>query len=200
MISGKRIIRKMRLNNKVIAYSSIVFIFIIIVIVFQFGKDSEITGKKAIKIVMDKADLEVRSVHYTDVGDSEAKWDMRADTARYLKDSNSVIFKNVKIHLVLDSGIEFNMTGDNGKLKTDTKNVEMWGHVRVDSNKGEHFAADHISYLSSEKKLYTDSPVEMENAYMKLRGRGMSFSIANRELHLLSDVKALISYEANKNR
>jgi LPS export ABC transporter protein LptC len=131
---------------------------------------------------MNQADLQVKNVHYTDVGDSELKWDIRADTAKYIKNDNLVIFKNVKIRLVLDNGAEFIMKGDEGQLRTDTKDIEISGLVCINSNRGEQFVTDHISYSSSDKKLYTDSQIEMENSYMKVKGTGMSLYMVNRKL------------------
>jgi LPS export ABC transporter protein LptC len=194
------VVRKIKLNKKkAIVYVAIIM-FIAIVVLFQFRKDSEITDNKIIKILMTQADLQVKNVHYTDVGDSESKWDIRADTAKYIKSDNLVIFKNVKIRLVLDKGAEFIMKGDEGRLRTDTKDIEISGQVCINSNRGEQFVTDHISYSSSDKKLYTDSQIEMENSYMKVKGTGMSLYMVNRKLILLSDVKAWINYESNENR
>lgn len=193
-------VRKMKLHKKkAIIYSAVIMV-IAVLIIFQFKKYSEITDKKIIKILMNQADLQVKNVHYTDVGDSESKWNIRADTAEYIKKDNLVIFENVKIRLVLDNGAEFVMNGDEGKLKTDTKSIEISGHVSIETNRGEHFIMDHISYSSSDKKFYTDSQIEMENSYMKVKGTGMTLYMANRKLDLLSNVKAWINYESNKNR
>ena len=46
------------------------------------------------KIMSDQVDLQVRNVRLTDVADSGMKWEIVAETARYQKKENLVIFRN----------------------------------------------------------------------------------------------------------
>jgi len=104
-----------------------------------------------LKIMSEKIDLQVRDVHYTEVGDPDSIWEINADTARYAKKEDLVFFDNVRVKLIMSDGRTFVMTGKTGRLHTDTKDMEVFGNVEVTSDKGDRFTTDHLNYSSSDK-------------------------------------------------
>ncbi|MDO8785108.1 MAG: LPS export ABC transporter periplasmic protein LptC [Syntrophales bacterium] len=135
--------------------------------------------------------LRVKNVHYTQVGDSDTKWEIKADTARYLKKENLVSFDKVTLTLNMRDGKTFVMTGDRGLLNTNTKDVGILGNVSIISDKGDHLTTDSLTYSQREKRFHTNSAIVMENPRMRVEGVGMSLSLQNGELTLFSRVSAL---------
>ncbi|TSA52730.1 MAG: LPS export ABC transporter periplasmic protein LptC [Planctomycetaceae bacterium] len=145
-----------------------------------------------LKIMSEKIDLQVRDVHYTEVGDPDSIWEINADTARYAKKEDLVFFDNVRVKLIMSDGRTFVMTGKTGRLHTDTKDMEVFGNVEVTSDKGDRFTTDHLNYSSSDKKVYTDKRVTMKNPQIEISGIGMTLSMKNEKVTLLSRVNAII--------
>src|SRR5512141_2654173 len=95
------------------------------VVVIEMRKDP---GKALLKIMADRVDLQVRDVHYTEVGDSGMKWEIKADVARYQKKENLAVFDKLVVKLVMKDGKTVEMTGDHGLLNTESRDMEIEGN------------------------------------------------------------------------
>lgn len=153
---------------------------------------NNVSQSKMLKIVSDNVDLQVKNLNYTDVGDSGLKWEVKADSANYVKSDNIAILDKIRVRLVTPDGKTLIMKGDKGKLHTDTKDMEISGNVEVVSDKGDRLTTDLLKYSGSEQRIYTEGAVKMENARMQVRGVGMSLSLTEKDVSLLSRVKANI--------
>ncbi len=154
------------------------------------------TGKKLktapLKIIPENVDVQVKNVVYTDVGAEGTKWELIADTGTYLKKENKALFDRVRVKLVLSDGQTMLMTGDKGIFGTESKNVDISGHVVIITDKGDRITMDELHYTDADKTFRTDSKVFHENNRMKLEGKGMNLSLITREMKLMSAVKAFI--------
>jgi LPS export ABC transporter protein LptC len=178
-------------NKKAIIIGSVVFL-VLAAVVFLILRAEFSSEDNRIKILSDNVDLQVRDVLYTDVADTGMKWEIIADTAKYMKSENLAVFDNLKIKVITQDGKTFVMTGKSGRMNTETKNIEISGNVTIVSDQGDRLTTDILKYSGSEKRIYTDSPVVMENARMQVRGTGMTLSLNDQGLSLLSKVKARI--------
>jgi len=160
------------------------------VVVIEMRKDP---GKALLKIMSDRVDLQVRDVHYTEVGDSGMKWEIRADTARYQKKENLALFEKLAVKLVMKDGKIFVMTGDHGRLNTESKDMEIEGNVGIVSENGDRFKTDRLRYRNSDKVIETDRPVAMENRSVRVSGVGMVVSLEGKTVAILSQVRAQLA-------
>ena len=182
----------MKLNKKtwvILGFTLLVVFAAIAFLVIDFSKTSP---KALLKVMADNVDLQVKNVIYTDVGQSGEKWEIKADTARYLKKENLALFDKVQIKLVTGDGKTFLMTGDRAKLQTDTKNIEISGNVEIVSDRGDRFRTDMLRYTDADSTVHTDGTVTMGGGQMQIRGAGMTLNIKKGHLTLLSKVKGQI--------
>ena len=157
------------------------------VVVIEMRKEP---GKALLKIMSDRVDLQVRDVHYTEVGDSGMKWEIKADAARYQKKENLALFDKLAVKLVMKDGKTFEMTGDHGRLNTESRDMEIEGSVGIVSDTGDHFKTDFLRYRNSDKVIETDRPVAMENRSVQVSGVGMVVSLEGKTVAILSQVRA----------
>ena len=150
-------------------------------------------GKALLKIMSDRVDLQVRNVHYTDVGDSGMKWEITADAARYQKKENLALFDKLAVKLVLKDGMTFMMTGDQGRVNTESRDMEIDGNVGIVSENGDRFATDRLRYRNADKVIETDRPVVMENETIRVSGVGMVVSLEEKRVTILSQVRARLA-------
>ena len=166
---------------------------VIVASVFFFflkTKGKEETG--VLKIIADKADLYVRNFHFTEVGDPDTTWNIKADSARYMKNENVAVLDNVTVEMTMSDGAVYYLKGDEGRFHTDTKDMIISGNVEIFSENGDHVTTDYITYSDAEKKASTSNMVTMKNNYMTLQGVGLSVLLNQSRLTLLSKVDALI--------
>jgi len=149
--------------------------------------------KNVLKILPDHVDLQIKDFVYTEVGEANSKWEVKARTAQYNKKQNLAVFDQVRIKLTTAEKKVYQMAGDKGKMLTDKKDIEINGNVVIISDSGDRFTTDYLKYSDAEKKVYTDAQVFMENKRMKIKGKGLTIFMNTGELHLLSSVKAIIN-------
>jgi LPS export ABC transporter protein LptC len=158
------------------------------ILMIRVGREPE---KALLKIMSDKVDLQVRNVHFTEVGDSGMKWDVKADTARYQKKENLAFFEKIIVKLVMKDGRTFLMNGDRGSFRTDSRDMEIEGNVGIVSENGDRFTTDRLRYINTGKVIETDRPVSMENDHIRVIGVGMVFPLDGNKVSLLSQVRAI---------
>ena len=146
--------------------------------------------KELLKIMSDRVDLQVKNVHYTEVGDSGMTWEITADTARYRKKENLALFDQVTVRLVMKDGRVFVMNGDRGRFNTQSRDMEIEGNVGIVSENGDRFTTDRLLYRDAGKQIETDRPVVMENGSVRISGVGMIFLLDEKKVTLLSQVRA----------
>jgi LPS export ABC transporter protein LptC len=178
-----------KMKKSIICVSIAIIVILFIITALFFEKHEE---KGILKIISDNADLQVKDFHYTEVGDPDVVWEIDADTAQYFRSESHAAFKNVRVKLVASDGKTYLMTGDEGHMNSETKDIDVHGHVVVTSDSGDRFESEDIHYIYSEKKIVTDSPVMMSNESIKIRGKGLVISIMGKRLALLSNVTATI--------
>src|SRR5271157_1638869 len=174
---------------------NIVIIVLVVAIVtgaavLLFLESRKSSKNHLLNIVSDNVDLQVKNVHYTDVGASGVKWEINSNSAKYVKNENLVLFDRIRVKLVMSDGRTLVMTGDKGKSNTETKDMEVSGNVEVTSDKGDRLTTDILRYSGTEQRIYTAAAVKMENSRMQVKGVGMSFSLEDKDVALLSKVKA----------
>ncbi|MGP8152819.1 MAG: LPS export ABC transporter periplasmic protein LptC [Smithella sp.] len=184
----------MKLSKKTIIVSSIIIVFLAVLIaIVAIVKVNVNKPKNLLKVFQDSVDLQIKGFVYTEVGEANARWEVKADTATYDKKQNLAVLEVVQIKLTTYDGKIFLMTADKGQILTDTKNIEIKGNVVITSDNNDIFSTDHLSYNDAEKKFYTDAPVTMENKRMKLTGTGLTLYLNNGKLSISSMVKAKVN-------
>jgi LPS export ABC transporter protein LptC len=183
-----------RLNKKIKIIIVALIVFVLIgVAVFAVVK---VIGKKKaniLKILPDEADLRIQDFVYTDVGQDNIRWEVKAKSAQYQKKQNLALLDQVQTKLTTQEGKVFIMTGDEGRMLTDKKDVEIKGHVVIISDTGDKLSTDYLRYSEAEKKIYTDAPVTMESKRMKIQGVGLVIFMNSGEITFSSRVKAKIN-------
>ena len=184
----------MKLSKKTKIISIILIIFVVITVAVWVIKNNIYDKpKNIIKILSDQVDLQIKDFIYTEVGEDNSKWEVKAESAKYIKKENLALFDRVKIKLTTSAGKVFIMTGDKGQMLTDKKDIQIKGNVVIVSDKGDRFSTDYLNFSDAEKKFYTDAPVTIENKKMKIKGTGLTLYINTGELTLSSMVKAKIN-------
>jgi len=160
-------------------------------ILFYFSDSGE--QGEMLKIIPENVDLQIRNIHFTEVGDPDLKWELQADSGRYVRKDNLAYFDKVRIKLITSGGKSYTMTGESGILHTDSNDAEITGNVHVVSDRGDRFKTDRLLYSSSDRIIHTDGKVFMEGNKTAVNARGMKLYVKEEKVSLLSGVQAVIS-------
>jgi len=149
----------------------------------------------SLRIIPENVDLQMKDIHFTEVGDENLTWEIHADNARFARKDNLAFFDRVRIKLIRADGKSFTLNGNEGRLRTDTKEVEVKGRVVVVSSNGDIVETDRLQYSHAERRIFTDQAVILKNPRMVISGVGMSLTLSDEKVSLQSGVKALIKTE-----
>ena len=116
--------------------------------------------------------------------------EITADMARYQKKEKLAFFDKPTVKMLLKDGRTFVMTGDHGRFNTDSKDMEIEGHVAIASENGDRFVTDRLRYSNAGKLIETEGSVVMENRNIRVSGVGMTLSLEEKKVALLSKVRA----------
>lgn len=182
----------MKFKKRIVVITGVIILVISVAAIVLVIESRKSSPSPLLNVMSDKVDLQVKNINYTDVGDSGLKWEIKADSAKYIKSENLAMFDRVRVKLLMSDGKTIVMTGDKGTLNTNTKDMEITGNVEVVSDRGDRLTTDILKYSGSERRIYSEVAVTMENARMQVRGTGMSLSLEDKNVALLSRVRANI--------
>jgi LPS export ABC transporter protein LptC len=86
-------------------------------------------------------------------------------------------------------GQTFIISGNQGKVYQDSKNMELVGDVVLTSSDGYRLKTHSISYHHLEKQVTTSDPVEIEGEQIRVVGKGMWVDMEAKIFKVLSQVK-----------
>jgi LPS export ABC transporter protein LptC len=182
----------MKFKKRIVVITGVIILVISVAAIVLVIESRKSSPSPLLNIMSDKVDLQVKNINYTDVGDSGLKWEIKADSAKYIKSENLAMFDRVRVKLLMSDGKTIVMTGNKGTLNTNTKDMEITGNVEVVSDRGDRLTTDILKYSGSERRIYSEVAVTMENGRMQVRGMGMSLSLEDKDVALLSRVRANI--------
>jgi len=180
------------MKKRLPAITVLLLLIVAAAILFYLWEQAKEEGKKSLKVLPDHVDMQVRDAIYTDVSADGSKWEIKAKTATYMRLDKIALFDEVVVKMITAEGRTFVMTGKQGRLWTETKDMDIKGDVVIVSDQGDRITMDDLKYTEREKTLRTGSEVMLENARAKLTGRGMKISLSERRIELASHVAAVI--------
>jgi len=185
--------KSMRFKKRTVVATGLGVVLVLAVVLISFFDNFfPFTRGTMLKIMSGRADLEVRNVLYREVGGDGTRWEIRAKKASYLRKQNQAYFDQVEVKLFLPDSQMIMLTGDQGRLDTVARDMQISGNVGITSVNGERFITDSLHYSADEKRLHTDAPVLMETPRMEIRGVGMSLSLQSKDIVVFSRVRARV--------
>ena len=167
-----------------------------VMVLWTMGPSRE--KEMALKKPTDSADLKFGQVHYTETRGGEKEWELEAASAVYFKEENTVIFQKVKATFFGKNGETYVLLGERAKFNTQTKTVEVFEGVKLDSSDGYHLRTQTLKYLAEKRELSTPDPVEMNGPQMRIEGVGLVVELENQRVKVLRQVTTTLSHLAMK--
>jgi LPS export ABC transporter protein LptC len=135
------------------------------------------------------ADMHLEKIRCVEDKRGEKTWELEAKSVHQYEAQNMMVLEDVKLTFYAKEGRTFFLTGKQGKVYQDSKNVELIGDVVLTSDDGYRLKTHSASYRDSEKVVSTSDPVEIEGEEMRLTGKGMLVNMEDKTLRILSQVK-----------
>jgi LPS export ABC transporter protein LptC len=125
-------------------------------------------------------------------------WELEAKSIQQYQDKNMMVLEDVKVTFYAKDGQAFTLSGNQGKVYQDSKDMELVGDVVLSSKDGYRLKTHSISYKNSEKKATTSDPVEIEGEQIQLVGKGMLVDMEAKTFKILSQVKTQLKGDGKR--
>ena len=145
------------------------------------------------------ADLKLDRVHYTETREGVKEWELEAVSAVYYREQNTLALEKVRATFYGKNQETYVLVGEKGRYNTQTKVIEAFDGVVVDSSSGYQLRTQGLRYEADQRELRTSDPVEIKGPDMQIEGVGMVVELNRQFMKILGGVTAtLTSWEWKK--
>lgn len=171
----------------------VLFVEILIIAPEQLNFETKSSVSKEVQTAAEQV---MSQVHLVEAQGGRREWELLSDRAEGFVGKGEWKLKKVKAVFYSPNGATYTVRGDNGKINTSSKDMEIEGRVHTISSLGYEFKSQYIHYRSTEKKLYGGTRVEMlgkkevVGGRMHLFGTNMVTFLDSNLMELSKDVEA----------
>jgi LPS export ABC transporter protein LptC len=135
------------------------------------------------------ADMRLEKIRFVEDKHGQKTWELEAKSVHQYQEQNIMVLEDVRVTFYAKEGRTIYLTGKQGKVYQDSKNVELVGDVVLTSSDGYQLKTYSVSYRHLGKIVSTSDPVEIDGEQLRLTGKGMLVDIEAKTFKILSQVK-----------
>jgi LPS export ABC transporter protein LptC len=141
------------------------------------------------------ADYRLKQVHLQEQGRDGSRWQLDAEYSETFEEQNKTTMRKVTIKVDQPAKGDqtprsWTVTGDEGDLNQDTKNVELRGNVVLISSDGLRLETDRLRWDAEGQRAWTEDPVVIYRAGAVVRGTGFESRVAEEVTSIKGRVRA----------
>jgi lipopolysaccharide export system protein LptC len=164
---------------------------LLITVFLQYRKYAE-DPTRLIDAIPEGTDISIGEIKHTAIRDGRKEWSLEASSANYSDDAKTAVFEDVQAVMFMEDGREVAIEGQQGKLDTETNNIEISGNVIV-QDADYQLAAETINYDHEQRRIHIPVPVAITGKTFKLTAREMTVDLTSETAHLKGAVEGVFS-------
>lgn len=146
----------------------------------------------------EQADYRVKEIHINETLEGNLRWTLDADEAEVFDREQRTAMRKVVVRVFSKDGV-WTVTGDEGTLDNDKRDVSLQGNVTVTSNDGLSMKTPELMWRNKDRTLFTSQAVEIRRAGTTIHGRGLDVRMQEERAVLERNVRVVITNRANAN-
>jgi len=124
-------------------------------------------------IVPAQSDQQIREIHLQeDGGKSGFRWSLDAEQADSYESTGKTLLRKVVL-AIEEPTRKWTITGDEGELVQQTRDVELRGHIVLTSSDGLRLETSRLLWSNSESRAWTEEPVTVYRSGVVVTGSGL---------------------------
>src|SRR5262245_6468942 len=141
-----------------------------------------------------KADYRIKEVHLQEEDRGRGSWQLNADYGEIFEAQGKTYMKKVTIR-INEPARARTVNSDEGDLLSESKDVELRGHVVVVSSDGLRLETSRLNWKAKEQRVWTDQPVTIWRNGVVVQGQGFESGAKDGVTTIKGRVRATISRE-----
>jgi len=139
------------------------------------------------------ADLKLDRLRYTETREGVKEWELEAASAQYFKEDGTVVLEKVRAAFFGKDDQTYSLEGEKGRLNTQTKAIEAFDGVKLESSDGYRMETRSLRYQADKRELVTGDAVEMNGPQGKITGTGMVVHLDQQRIKILGQVTVVLA-------
>lgn len=139
-----------------------------------------------------KADIRIEKARYTETKDGQKEWELEADSAQYFKNDNLTAFENVKVIFYSKNGVNYTLIGREGRLRNDSKDMDIVGDVVVTSTDNYQLKTDSLQYMADVRQISTKDKVFFTGPGINIEGTGFLADMITEMVSVFANVRTVV--------
>jgi LPS export ABC transporter protein LptC len=142
------------------------------------------------------ADYRLKQVRLQETGRDGSRWQLDAEYSETFEEQNTTAMKKVTIKVdqaskSASSARSWTVTGDEGNLNQETKDIELRGNVVLVSSDGLRLETERLRWDADAQRAWTTEPVTIYRAGTVVRGTGFESRVAEEATSVKGRVRAI---------
>lgn len=129
-----------------------------------------------VSIGQNKANISIGKAHQTATRNGRKEWSLDAASADYMVKNNQAVFKDLSLTFYLKDETMVYVTANQGILKTDSNDMEIYGNVVV-KNKDYKLRCENLYYKHDKRIIFSKVPVNITGNSFELVADSMSLNL-----------------------
>ena len=172
---------------------SLIFLtFGVVLIVFLQYRHVLEKNDISVSIGQSKANISIGKAHQTATRNGRKEWSLDATSADYMDKNSQAIFKDLSVTFYLEDETKVYITANQGILKTDSNDMEIYGNVVV-INKDYKLRCENLYYKHDKRIIFSKVPVNITGDSFELVADSMSLNLNTNKALFEGKVKGIFS-------
>ena len=139
-----------------------------------------------------KANISIGKAHQTATQNGRKEWSLDAASADYMDEDSQAIFKDLSVTFYLKDETMVYITANQGILKTDSNDMEIYGNVVV-KNKDYKLKCENLYYKHDQRIIFSKVPVNITGNSFEIAADSMSLDLNTNKALFEGKVKGTFS-------
>ena len=177
---------------KVFLISLIFLTFGVILLVFLQYRQVLEKNDSPVSIGKSDANIIIGKAHQTATRNGIKEWSLDAASVDYMDKNSKAVFKDLSVTFYLKDGTMVYITANQGILKTDSNDMEIYGNVVV-RNKDYKLKCENLYYKHDKRIIFSKTPVNLTGDSLELVADSMSLDLNTDKALFEGKVKGIFS-------
>ena len=135
------------------------------------------------------AKMVLEKIHFVEDKKGKKTWELEAKSIQQNREEDLMVLEDVKVTVYTEDGRSFVISGKQGKVSLESKDMDLQGDVVVSLSDGYRLRTQSVAYRHQERKAGTSDPVEIDGEQIHVAGKGMIVNMEERTFKILGQVK-----------
>ncbi len=179
-------------KTRLVLISVIILVIFTVIGIFMTNYGDKDSREDIFYSDISDADMTIKNIHYTKTNRGIKEWELKASSGQYFRDEDQATFKDLMVTVFLKDGKPLTLVGDEGRVATDSRDVEMEGNIVVHSGDRYEFHTESLKYSSEERRVFTPDKIAFTGFGMEIKGVGISIDIDRERFFILDNVSTIL--------